>query len=51
MASDPLGYGPTDSGFDRNFYITVFATYVNLGFFFGGFLPDPEGLLATIRIR
>src|SRR5215467_16381895 len=42
---DALGYGPTDSGFDRIFYITVFETYLNLGFFFGGFLPDPEGLL------
>src|SRR5579862_5184830 len=42
---DALGYGPTDSGFDRIFYITVFATHVNLGFFYGGFLPDPEGLL------
>lgn len=31
---DALGYGPTDSGFDRIFYITVFAAYVNLGFFF-----------------
>lgn len=43
---DALGYGPTDSGFDRIFYVTVFAAYVNLGFFFGGFAPDPEGLLA-----
>ena len=42
---DALGYGPTDSGFDRIFYVTVFETYLNLGFFFGGFLPDPEGLL------
>ncbi len=42
---DALGYGLTDSGFDRIFYITVFAAYVNLGFFFGGFLLDPEGLL------
>jgi hypothetical protein len=42
---DALGYGPTDSGFDRILYITVFEAYMNLGFFFGGFLPDPEGLL------
>ena len=42
---DALGYGPTDSGFDRILYVTVFETYMNLGFFFGGFLPDPEGLL------
>ena len=42
---DALGYGPTDSGFDRIVYVTVFETHLNLGFFFGGFLPDPEGLL------
>jgi Domain of unknown function (DU1801) len=42
---DALGYGPTDSGFDRIVYIAVFAQYINLGFFFGGFLSDPEGLL------
>jgi|SRR5580700_9468321 hypothetical protein len=42
---DALGYGPTDSGFDRILYITVFETHINLGFFFGGFLSDPEGLL------
>src|SRR5260370_39752556 len=42
---DALGYGSTDSGFDRIFYIMVFAASVNLGFFFGGFGPDPAGLL------
>jgi hypothetical protein len=42
---DALGYGPTDSGFDRILYVTVFENHLNLGFFFGGFLPDPEGLL------
>jgi hypothetical protein len=42
---DALGYGPTDSGFDRIVYVTVFEKHLNLGFFFGGFLPDPEGLL------
>jgi hypothetical protein len=42
---DALGYGPTDSGFDRILYVTVFEKHLNLGFFFGGFLPDPEGLL------
>ena len=42
---DALGYGPTDSGFDRILYVTVFAKHLNLGFFYGGFLPDPEGLL------
>ena len=42
---DALGYGPTASGFDRILYVTVFEKHLNLGFFFGGFLPDPEGLL------
>ena len=42
---DALGYGPTDAGFDRILYVTVFEKHLNLGFFFGGFLPDPEGLL------
>lgn len=42
---DALGYGPTDSGFDRIVYISVFEKHLNVGFFFGGFLPDPEGLL------
>lgn len=40
-----LGYGPTDSGVDRIVYITVFEKSVNVGFFYGGFLSDPEGLL------
>jgi hypothetical protein len=42
---DALGYGPTDSGFDRILYVTVFEKHINLGFFFGGFLHDPQGLL------
>ena len=42
---DALGYGPTDSGFDRILYVTVFEKHINLGFFFGGFLHDPKGLL------
>jgi hypothetical protein len=45
ISHDALGYGPTDSGFDRIVYITVFENHLNLGFFFGGLLPDPEGLL------
>jgi hypothetical protein len=36
---------PFDSGFDRIFYFMMFEAYVNLGFFFGGLVPDPEGLL------
>ena len=42
---DALGYGPTNSGFDRILYVTVFEKHMNLGFFFGGFLHDPQGLL------
>jgi len=42
---DALGYGPTDAGFDRILYITVFEKHSNLGFFYGGYLDDPEGLL------
>jgi len=42
---DALGYGSTDSGFDRILYITVFEKHINLGFFYGGFLNDPQGLL------
>ena len=42
---DALGYGPTDAGFDRILYVTVFEKHINLGFFYGGFLNDPEGLL------
>jgi hypothetical protein len=41
---DALWYNPPDSGYPI-FYITVFKTHVNLGFFYGGFVPDPEGLL------
>src|SRR5262249_15631936 len=42
---DALGYGPSDSGFDRILYIAIFGTHVNLGFFYRGLVPDPEGLL------
>ena len=42
---DGLGYGPTDSGFDRILYVTIFEKHINLGFFFGGFLNDPQELL------
>jgi hypothetical protein len=30
---------------DRILYIAAFSGYVNLGFFFGESLPDPDGLL------
>jgi hypothetical protein len=39
-----LWYGPTDSGYPI-LYVTVFQAHVNLGFFFGGFVSDPERLL------
>lgn len=45
VSHDALGYGPSASGFDRILYVAVFATYVNLGFFYGGTLEDPERLL------
>jgi hypothetical protein len=41
---DALWYGPPDSSYPI-LYITVFKAHVNLGFFFGGFLSDAEGLL------
>ena len=42
---DALGYGPAASGFDRIFYISVFKDHINLGFFYGAGLPDPDALL------
>jgi hypothetical protein len=41
---DALWYGPPDSGYPI-LYITVFKAHSNLGFFYGGFVPDPERLL------
>ena len=35
ISHDALGSGPTDPGFDRILYVTVFAKHLNLGFFFG----------------
>ena len=43
---DALGYGPTDKGFDRVFYISAFKDHINLGFFYGAGLEDPDALLA-----
>jgi hypothetical protein len=43
---DALGYGPTDKGFDRVFYISAFKDHINLGFFYGAELEDPDALLA-----
>jgi len=44
ISHDALWYGPPDSGYPI-FYITVFKAHANLGFFYGGFVPDPERLL------
>jgi hypothetical protein len=41
---DSLVYGPTER-FNRTIYISVFSQHVNLGFFFGGDLDDPQRLL------
>jgi Domain of unknown function (DU1801) len=43
---DAIGYSVNDSPFDRICYIAPQKTgYVNLGFFFGARIPDPEKLL------
>ena len=44
ISRDAVWYSPPTSGYPI-FYLTVFAAHVNLGFFYGGFVPDPEGLL------
>ena len=40
-----LGYGPTDSGFDRILYISVFNDHINLGLLYGAELDGPDALL------
>ncbi len=40
-----IGYSLTQSPFDRICYIAPQKNYVNLGFFFGAHLPDPQHLL------
>lgn len=42
---DALNYGPSGTDFDPILYIAVFRAHVNLGFFYGGFTSDPDGLL------
>lgn len=43
---DAIGYSGNDSPFDRICYIAPQKKgYVNMGFFFGAGLPDPEKLL------
>jgi hypothetical protein len=44
ISRDAVWYNPPDSGYPI-LYITVFQAHVNLGFFYGGFVPDPERLL------
>jgi hypothetical protein len=44
ISRDAVWYSPPTSGYPI-FYLTVFAAHMNLGFFYGGFVPDPEGLL------
>jgi hypothetical protein len=40
-----IGYSLTQSPFDRICYIAPQKNYVNLGFFFGSHLPDPQHVL------
>ena len=40
-----IGYSLTQSPFDRICYIAPQKKYVNLGFFFGAHLPDPQHVL------
>jgi hypothetical protein len=42
---DALDYGPPNSSFDPILYIATFRAHVNLGFFYGGEVRDPDGLL------
>ena len=44
LSRDAVWYNPPDSGYPI-LYITVFQAHVNLGFFYGGFVPDPERVL------
>lgn len=45
VAYNALGYSGSPSSFDRIVYIAPQKNWVNLGFFFGTDLPDPEKLL------
>ena len=44
LSRDAVWYNPPDSGYPI-LYLTVFQAHVNLGFFYGGFVPDPERVL------
>lgn len=46
-----LGYGPSDSGYDRVLYVAVFASHVDLGFEYGASLNDPARLVAGSGAR
>lgn len=45
MAHGAPGYSTTTSSFDRIAYIQPHSQWVNLGFFFGVDIPDPENIL------
>lgn len=40
-----IGFSTTESGYDRFVYIAPQRSWVNLGFFFGIGIPDPQKLL------
>lgn len=40
-----LCYGPTESARTSILYLSVFRAYCNLGFYYGGYVADPEHLL------
>ena len=42
---DVINYGYLDRPTDYIVYLAVLPDYVRLGFFWGGYLPDPEHLL------
>ena len=46
-----IGYATSPSPFDRFCYVAPQPRYVNLGFFFGSALPDPQRLLEGTGVR
>lgn len=51
MAHGVPGYSASQSSHDRVVYIYPHSNWVNLGFFFGSDLPDPQKLLTGDGIR
>jgi hypothetical protein len=45
------GYSTTNSSYDRIVYIVAQKKWVNLGFFFGSDIPDPEKLMEGTGVR